>query len=118
MVVRAVVGGQRLQVGVRLAGGLDTHLVSNPSTGAPIPAPSLPAALPWPQALETSAPPGSPPGCCTHPCLCPGCPPPTLTHATLPASPSLVSPVSLTPLVLTCLPCQSQRCAGEGHSDL
>lgn len=55
---------------------------------------------------------------CSPACLRPDVPSPALTHAALPAAPSLVSRVSLTPLVLNCLPCQSQRRAGEGHSDL
>lgn len=100
---------------------LETWLVPDPKAEAPISAPSPPAATPWPRALEASAPPGSPPGCRLLPCLPAPRRPSPRSHSrcpALPASPSLVSRVSLTPLVLNCLPCQSQRRAGEGHSDL
>lgn len=81
----------------QVAGGLAAYLVSHPNAEAPIAAPSPP----WPALAtgsEASASARSPPGCHASPLPAPDLPPPALIHAALPASPSLVLPVSLTPL--------------------
>lgn len=74
----------------------ETWLVSDLNAEAPIPAPSPPAAR-LGHGLRSQRPPRSLPGCCAAPLLAPCSPSPPRTHAALPASPSLVLPVSLTP---------------------
>lgn len=72
--------------------------VSTPNPEAPIPAPLLPGGPPWPQALDASASPGSPPGSCSSPLPAPRPLTRALIHSAPTSSPSPASPVPLTPL--------------------
>lgn len=79
------------------AGTAPPRVVSTGNAEAPITAPSLPAR---PALAAGSG--GQRPAPC--PCLRPTSPLKVLTHATSPVSPSLASPVPLTPLVLSVVP--------------